>query len=349
VRFAQYAFQSDTNKTSQNYPSNPEEWGRSGIIVMLDGPKAVFEVGPYCDFPWQQVYSVRARHEYAWVEFHDMLMSGGGIFENVRIWPRGMAMSHRAPDWTFENTFAMVFSGWGHMQRVDNERCPSILNDSYYTNAFIQAPQLAQGPGIHATNGITAGVMTEPSPQTYGGRQVGYFEFAAGNVNAVARTQYLIGGATAGGSRNDPNVMKRFADAGGLDDTGNARTYWWITNVELYNTHSFPVRIMPFLDTEFSDYNQDGHCIGCSPALRYQNGSTTPRLVRPAVTLWPKQWMRVTILCNPGSDQRLNFLRLDHTADTVRIAIQNLGSFRPTEHDRDFLNNALQFGYYSTR
>jgi hypothetical protein len=349
VRFTQYAFQSDTNKSSSNFPSNPEEWGRSGIICMLDGPKAILEIGPYCDFPWQQVYSVRARHEWAWVEFHGLLMSGGGIFENVRIWPSGMALAHKAPDWTFENTFAMVFSGWGHMHRVENDVCPSVLDTGYYSNAYIQAPFLQQGPGIHATTGITAGVMTEPSPQTYGGRQVGYFEFQAGVVDATARTQYLMGGATFGSSTNNVNVMKRFADAGGLDDTGQARTYWWITNVELYNTHDFPVRIMPYLDTEYSDVTVDSHTIGCSPALRYQNGSTTPRLVRPAVTLWPKQWMRVTIICNPSSDQRLNFLRLDHTADTVRICIQNLGSFRPTEHHRDFLNNALKFGYYSLR
>lgn len=369
VKFPQYAFQSDTNKRdgSLTGPSPGADrgrelvhvdgpyqghssscvWefapdpGRSGILVMLDGPSAVLEVGSGCQFPWQQVYSVRARHEEAWVEFQGVLCSAGGIFENVKAWPTAFTMNpNRAPHGNFQ--FGIVFCGWGGTTKVDNADCPSVLDPAYYTNAYIQAPQLAQGPGIHATTGVTAGTQTEPIPYTYSSTQpVGFFEFAAGVPNALARTQYLMGGSVAvnsgGGWSN--HALRRVG--GGAPD-GKDYVLWQIVNIELYNAQSYAIRIMPYLDNEFTDINSEGQALGCDPALR-------THMTKAAVTLWPQQWMRVSIIACPNWDARLNFMRLDHTADTVRVLCRNLGMFRPTEGSRAMLGRALHQGYCSLR
>jgi hypothetical protein len=250
-------------------------------------------------------YACRALHRLSGCELTtlDSIGQSVQIWENVRRWPDEVTRIIGSYTGNQHNG-ATVLCGWGGMEQ--GARAADWLSE---LNAA-SFPNRIQPPWTNSTGNVTTGTDTDPET----GETVSYFDFPATTLpNSFAISPWLGGGASA----------KSYS--GQFD--------WALTQIELRNTHSTAVRLMPHLR------DAANFALGCNPA---NSGATVPE----AVTLWPNEWMRVSILWMRPIDYRLAFGILSPTNTSLRVLSRKVANFKVPAMQRQRLNKALQRGIF---
>lgn len=277
----------------------------SQIIALLDGPSAELIIDN-CSIPQQSGYVVRARDALASCSFVDGIGAAGGIFENVREWPKrveGYSLNVDA-----NATYSPVLCGTALMERYD------------YLDSQLNAGITSQSP---AFTGSTGSVTT--GTESFGGETVSFFTFATGVTDSdFAQTLFLEGGASA----------------------ATVSAQWCATQIEVYNTHASAIRVRAFLQ------NGGTYRGGNRPAaVLTSSGRAAAGYSQEAVTLWPSQWQRITILWCQNSDARLSFILYDPASSggSIKVRARRLSHVRYPLAKRGEFNKVVHRGLWKNQ